>query len=279
MASSDVLLAVDLSYQSYRAAAAHPGLTSSEGEFTGGLYGFLVTLAKIIRDTAATRVVVCEDRKPYKRSEVYPAYKQLRKTEADPELAERARLTKRQVVEAMGVIGIPVVGVDGFESDDIIAHFVTHHRHRFHALYAASNDSDLFQLLKYLRFRVYRKDETDVMDYQRLKDTTGLEPDEYMLATALMGTHNDVEGIPRVGEKTSVKAVKDPGMLRMYRERHGALIDRNLSLIKLPHAEFPSNLALPPMGTFHLRSLYRFCAKYDINTTATMLDAFEKVCP
>ena len=33
------------------------------------------------------------------------------------------------------------------------------------------------------------------------------------------------------------------------------------------------------MGRFHKRELYRFAAKYDINVTTSMLDAFEQVCP
>lgn len=274
-----VLLGVDLSYQSYRAAAAHGKLTSSTGEFTGGLYGFLVTLAKTINDTQATHVVVCEDRKPYRRSLLYPEYKQLRKATADEELKERADVTKLQVMKALDVIGIPVVGVNGFESDDIIGHYVTRHRHRFETIYAASNDSDLFQLLIHRRFRVYRKDETDVVSYDSLKRSTGLEPEEFMLASALMGTHNDVAGIPKVGEKTAIKAVKTPSALRMYREQWADLIERNLRLIRLPYEGFPAHLELPTCGSFVGRDFIRHLARYDINVTTSMMNAFERVCP
>jgi DNA polymerase-1 len=280
MPSSRTLLAVDLSYQTYRAASAHQKLTSQDGEFTGGLYGFLVTLAKIIRDTEATRVVVTADRKPYLRSGIYPQYKQIRKSASDPELKAKVEVSKPQIVAALETIGIPVVGIEGFESDDLIGHYARQYRHRFDTIYAASNDSDLFQLLDPRgRFRIYRKDESDVWSHDAVLKHYGITPEQYILATALMGTHNDVEGIPRVGVKTAVAAVTSPGKMRQYLEQHGELIDRNMRLIRLPFEGFPAQTPLPACGTFQHRALYRFCSKYDISVTKSMLDAFEQVCP
>lgn len=278
MSRRGILLAVDLSYQVYRAAASHSNLTSADGLFTGGLYGFLVSLAKAIRVTNATRAVVCLDLKPYKRSLLYPEYKQLRQKSSDPELKAKFDTSRAQVLAALVVIGIPLLGVPGYESDDIIAHLVRQHRHRFEAIYAASNDSDLFQLFTCPWFRMYHKDDA-VMDGAKLFQATGLTPEQHSLATALMGTHNDVAGIPGVGEKTAIKAVKDPGLLRTYRERHNNLIERNLRLVRLPYDGFPRDVNVPAMGSFKHRLLYKFCDQFDIAVTGYMLDAFEKVCP
>lgn len=276
---SRVLLAVDLSYQTYRAAAAHPMLTCGR-VFTGGLYGFLTTLAKQIRETAATQVLVCKDVKPYRRSLLYPEYKQLRKKDADEDLLKAFNQSLPMVLDALAEIGIPVLGVDGFESDDIIGWVVTKHRSRYRTIYAASNDSDLYQLLGCPNFKVLRKDLTDLVDAKRLASgPMGMTPAEFMLASALQGTHNDIAGIPRVGEVTAFKAVKDPGLMRTLRERWGDLIDRNLQLIKLPHPEFPRLGAPPACGRFEARRLYRFCSRFDIEVTKSMIDSFEAVCP
>lgn len=273
-----VLLAVDLSYQTYRAAASHPMLTSGQ-TFTGGLYGFLTTLAKQIRETGATRVIACRDMKPYRRSLVYPEYKQLRKKDADEDLLRAFNQSMKLVLEVLDIIRVPAMGYEGFESDDCIAWAVKQHRSRFSMIYAASNDSDLYQLLGYENFKVLRKDLSDVVDRQRLLRSTGMNPDEYMLASALQGTHNDIAGIPRVGEVTAYKAVRDPGLMRSYRERWGELIDRNMSLIRLPHPEFP-HVGLPaPMTGFSHRELYRFCGRYDIEVTKSMLDSFQQIAP
>lgn len=276
--SGRVLLAIDLSYQTYRAASVHSKLTSLEGTFTGGVFGFMVSMAKTIRECGATHVVVTLDSKPYKRSEVYPEYKQLRKDASDPELRERYLASVPLVLEMLEVVGIPTMAVPGFESDDCIGHIVAQHRHRYKEIFAASNDSDLYQLFTCPWFRVWRKDGDSVIDYWRLKEETGLTPEQFMLATALRGTHNDIAGIPKVGEKTSYKAVLDLSLYRSYHQRHKALIERNLSLIKLPHSEFPRDTRIPGRTrSFDARSLYRWCGKYDITTTQSMVTAFEQV--
>lgn len=273
-----ILLLVDASYQSHRAAAAYPHLTSADNTFTGGLYGFLAMLAKQIRLTEATDVLITLDRKPYRRSLLYPDYKLLRKSSGNDELKEKQKIALPQILEACGVIGLPTLGVDGFESDDVIGHIVARRRGRYKAIYAASNDSDLYQLFYCPWFKVFRTDLTDLVDYWGLKKLHGLEPDEFMLASAIMGTHNDVAGIRGVGIKTAVKAAKDLALQRKYREQYGALIERNLRLIKLPYEGFPADLRLPPRGTFDRIALYRWASRYDINITGAMVDAFEQVC-
>src|SRR6188768_1899383 len=108
-----VLLCVDLSYQCYRASAANPHLTSRR-VFTGGLYGFLMTMGKMIRETRATDVAFCQDVKPYLRSKTYPEYKQLRKKAADEELLERHKESMPMILECLQICGVKPWGVPGF---------------------------------------------------------------------------------------------------------------------------------------------------------------------
>jgi DNA polymerase-1 len=271
------LLAVDLSYQVYRASASHPMLTSRR-TFTGGLYGFLTTLAKTIRETRADRIVICQDRKPYIRSQAYPEYKQLRKKREDDELLMMYSQSMKLVLDALEVLGFPVWGVDGFESDDLIGHVVHQHRSRFDRIYAGSNDSDLFQLLWCDRFFVYKDSIANLISGASLRKDKGLTPDQFMLATALQGTHNDIEGIPGVGEVRAAAAAKDPALLRKLQDKHGPLIARNLSLIKLPHSEFPWSTSVPQLEkSFSAQPFYRFCGRYDIDVTKAMLDSFEQL--
>ncbi len=276
-ADRKILLAIDLSYQTYRAAAAHPMLTSRR-VFTGGLYGFFMTFAKMVRETKATHVCFCMDTKPYLRSKTYPEYKLIRKKSADPELQLRQKESMSLVLQTLEDCGLETWAIQGFESDDLIAHCVNKYRHRFHMIYAGSNDSDLFQWLHIPNFAIYTKDLASVWTSAKLLKEQELTPAEFMLSTAITGTHNDVAGIMGVGPKTALKAIKDPGTMRNLRAIYSSVIDRNLDLIKLPHADFPFAATIPMHADkFNPRQLYRSLGQYDIDVTPTIVNAFEQL--
>ena len=271
------LLAVDLSYQVYRASAAHPMLTSRR-TFTGGLYGFMTTFAKMVRETRATDVVFCQDRKPYLRSLIYPEYKQIRKQNRDDELLKMFNQSMVLVLECLSDVGFEPWGIAGFESDDLIGHCVRKYRGRFDAIYAASNDSDLFQLLDAPNFFIYTKNILECASGKSLLKNSGLTPAQFMHMTALTGTHNDIAGIDGVGPVTAKKALNDPALMRKLREKHGGMIDRNLGLIKLPHADLPWSERLPEkVRGFNSRQLYKSLGFYDIDVTNSMVQAFEQI--
>lgn len=274
---SRVLLAVDLSNQAYKASAAFSGLTSS-GRFTGGLYGFLVGLQKAITAVGATDLVICEDRKPYLRSKLYPEYKAARKESRDPELYERAQFSIGLIKELLQVTGWPLWALPGFESDDLIAHAVTKYRHRFRKIVAMSNDSDLYLLFQYPVFQVY-KGKNGIYDRQQYdKEWLGLPPDLFRMALAFTGTHNEVEGVRGIGPVTARAIVTNPYKLRLAREQHREVVERNLQLIQLPHPDFPRSEPIPKYTRrFTERDLLRFCGRFDITLTREMCVAFEQI--
>lgn len=271
------LLCVDLSNQAYKASAAHPTL-SSDGVFTGGLYGFMIAIAKAVGDTGATSIVLCTDSKPYRRTRLYPEYKLLRANTKDPVLAENANTTIAQVRELVKVVGWPIWSVPSFESDDLVAHTVIHYRHRYHNIIAMSNDSDLYQLFQWKHFQLYKgkKGLYTRNDYDK---EWGLPANQLVLALAMCGTHNEVEGIKGIGPVTARKMLlNDPAKYRATRERHLAVIERNESLIKLPHPDFPTTAQLPPYTCeYDERALQRFCARYEIQLQRWQSENFEKL--
>lgn len=271
------LLLIDVSYQSYRACAVHPLLKDSEDVFTGGLYGFWMNLAKAARETQATCIVACLDVKPYIRSRDYSEYKLLRASGGNDELRKQHMLSMPMICASLQSVGIEPWGVPGFESDDLIGWAARRNKHRFANIYAMSNDSDLYQLFDDVpNFHVYNKDIGDLWNASKLKTTLGITGAEYALATALTGTHNDIAGIAKVGMVTAVKAIRDPGRMRDLRAKHGALIDRNIDLIKLPHAELP-HLVMPINSPASSRSLYKSLGRYDIDVTASMMAAIDQI--
>lgn len=269
------ILAVDLSNQIYKAAATNATLASGS-VYTGGLYGFIVALQKAIRVCDATAIVLCRDSKPYKRSLLYPEYKLLRADRKDPELVARVKASEPLIYDLASILNWPIYAADGFESDDLIAHVVGTYRNRAKAVIAMSNDSDLHQLFKYKVFSVY-KGKHGLYTRTDFDAEWGVAPEDVPAMLALTGTHNEVEGIPQVGPVTARKAVLDAAVLRAYREQHARVIDRNLELIRLPHADFPKDFPVPMPGAFNERAFLRFCARYDINIHQSACEAFQQV--
>lgn len=275
------LLLVDLSNQVYKATSSHQGLTSGD-VFTGGLFGFIVGLASAIKELRINHVVVAMDSPPYRRSIDYPDYKKLRKkkekTEQDELMLMAFRQSMKLAQEFCGVANIPTWRLEGFEFDDLCAHAVRKYGRRYDRIIGWTNDSDLYQLFDCRNFFIYKGKKQGGLYGRKEFDQEfpGLLPQDIPLFLAMTGTHNDIAGIDRVGPKSAMRALKEPGYMRTLREAHGHIIDRNLPLIKLPHPGFPFDLDLPPPGRgYQPRELYRFCSRYDIEVTKFIIDALE----
>src|SRR3989344_6509389 len=117
MANEKKLIIIDSSALLYRAFHALPPLTNKNGQATGAVYGFLLTLFKAIKDLKANYVVACFDTpKKTFRHEKFNDYKAHRAVTPDG-IISQIPITK-EVVEAFG---IPIFLQEGFEADDLIA--------------------------------------------------------------------------------------------------------------------------------------------------------------
>ncbi len=232
-------------------------------------------LQKWIDGVNATHVIFCADVKPYVRLKQYPEYKAGRVNDED--LVEKKKVTETQFLELCKVMEWPVWGVTGFEYDDLVSVIAIHYRHRFKTITAVSNDSDLFQLFNWNGFQMWRGNKGLYTKAEYSKDW-GMSYDDLILSLAIVGTHNSVSGVKGIGEVKVKKLIANPPALRTVLKDHKETIERNLSLIKLPHSEFPMDERMPKIThPFDERKLYRYCGRYDINITKAMLDAFERL--
>lgn len=281
------LLLIDASNTEYRASAAHAKLTGPDGAFTGGLFGVLQMLSNAILKVGARQVVWCKDSGPYLRSMQYPEYKLIRKSTKDPALEERVKATRQHLTGLLKAMCIPVWELPGYEADDLLALGTMQSHGRFQRVVAMTNDSDAGSLYEYANFHVYNGNAgPGEPPYKSLSDLVGV-PMERTQATmlvrllALSGTHNEVEGLVGIGPKRAWAIVSDPQKWEDTHRQHRALIDRNISLITLPHPNLRRQLWDFPVpsvvGNFDARRLYRFLAPHGINATATMVDALEQV--
>ncbi len=207
------LYIIDGHAQIFRAYHAISSLSSPvTKEPTNATFGFVGMLLKLWREQRPDYVVMALDvsgEKETFRSELYPDYKANR--EAPP---EDLHPQVQRIVEICRVMGIPVLGTAGFEADDVIATLCEEFADREDLrLRLVSRDKDLQQLLgeRVEMFDIH-KDET--IDLARLKEKTGITPEQVVDMLALMGdTVDNIPGLPGVGPKTAAKWIDKYGSI------------------------------------------------------------------
>ena len=119
----------------------------------------------------------------------------------------------REVLEAMH---IPLFAISGYEADDIIATLADKMQGQT-PVRVVSGDKDLFQIVTD-NTHVIRPGKEGLLDVEidpeRLRELSGLTPDQFVDYQALMGDATDnVPGVTGVGKKTALKLILEFGSL------------------------------------------------------------------
>ncbi|MGQ4599919.1 DNA polymerase I [Nocardia sp. R6R-6] len=215
------LLLLDGHSIAYRAFFALPAenFKTVTGQTTNAVYGFTAMLINLLRDEKPTHVAAAFDvsRQTF-RAEAYPQYKANRATTPD-EFRGQVELTK----DVLGALGIPVMAIDGFEADDIIATLTTRAAAEGFRVLIVTGDRDAIQLVDENVTVLYpRKGVSDLTRFtpDEVMAKYGLTPIQYPDYAALRGDPSDnLPGIPGVGEKTAAKWIREYGDLN-------ALVDK-----------------------------------------------------
>ena len=129
----------------YRAFSRCPpeNFKTATGQTTNAVYGFTSMLINLLRDEAPTHVAAAFDvsRKTF-RSELFPDYKAQR-AKSPEESGGQVELTK----DVLGALGIPVMAIEGYEADDIIATLATQAEGRGFDVLVVTGDRDSLQLV------------------------------------------------------------------------------------------------------------------------------------
>ncbi len=114
-------------------------------------------------------------------------------------------------------MGIPVLAIEGYEADDIIATLTTQARAAGFRVLAVTGDRDALQLVDDHTTVLYpRKGVSDLTRFtpEEVNTKYGLTPTQYPDYAALRGDPSDnLPGIPGVGEKTAAKWIREHGSL------------------------------------------------------------------
>jgi DNA polymerase-1 len=195
---------MSLAFRAYYALS--PDIATSAGVVTNALHGFASMLATLVKAQKPHAVVVAFDVSGGTfRDELTEDYKGGR-AETPEDLTEQFSMI-RDFCEA---VAIPVVGVEGFEADDVLATLASWGRDDQRPTIVVSGDRDTFQLVEdpFIRVLYNKRGVTDYVLYDEagIFERCGVEPARYPLLAALRGdTSDNLPGVPGVGEKTAAK--------------------------------------------------------------------------
>lgn len=209
------LLAVDSNSILNRAYYGVRPLTTREGLFTNGIYGFLNILFKICDEVNPDAVVFAFDLKgPTFRHQLFDGYKAQRKGMPE-ELAQQLEPLK----ELLHCLGYPILSVEGFEADDILGTLAAACRNAGDECIIATGDRDSFQLIGEgvtvrLAFTRGGQSGAEVIDEAAVREKYGVSPQQMIDVKALMGdTSDNIPGVPGIGEKTALSLIAAFGSL------------------------------------------------------------------
>ena len=209
------LLLLDGHSLAYRAFFALPAenFSTSTGQHTNGVYGFVAMLINVLRDEDPTHVAVAFDvSRATFRSEEYAEYKAGRSATPDAFAGQIPLL--REVLDALNITHVQL---DGYEADDIIATLATQGREAGMDVLICSGDRDTLQLVDEGTTVLYPK--KGVSDLARMTpgavtEKYGVGPERYSDLAALVGEASDnLPGVPGVGPKTAAKWITAHGDL------------------------------------------------------------------
>src|SRR6266567_5380237 len=214
MPKRPTLFLVDGSNNVYRSYFAIRGLTNSSGLATNAVYGFTQTLKKLLKDFEPDNIAVAFDiGRATSRHEAFADYKKDRRPMPD-DLAIQLPF----VNEVLEGFGIPVIGVEDWEADDLIGSLACKARDRGYEVVIATSDKDFYQLVGD-GIRLYHTGREVLYDAKGVEETFGLPPEKVVDVMAIWGDAIDnIPGVPGIGEKGAKGLITQFGSLESVYE-------------------------------------------------------------
>ena len=183
-------------------------LMSPQGEPINAVKGFIDMTARLISQYKPNRLVMCLDGdwRPSWRVELFPEYKANRVDDEGEEELEPDLLTPQipLILDFFEAAGIPLVGVDDYEADDVIA---TYSKNEKGPIRIITGDRDLFQLVDDKRdvavaYLAKGISNHDLVNLDWIAQKYGIPGERYALFAMIRGDASDgLPGIRGIGEK------------------------------------------------------------------------------
>jgi 5'-3' exonuclease len=230
-------LLVDGSSMFFRAFYAIPQtMRGPGGVLVNGVRGTLDTLARYVNDRKPRHLAFTtdEDWRPDWRVKLIPGYKEHRVAEPiPPALIPQVPI----ILAALKAVGVDVVGLKGYEAEDIVASLVTKVKP---PIEIASGDRDLFSQVSGRQVIVLYPQkggpaEVDEAEVARRYSIPGSAYSDYAI---LRGDPSDgLPGIPGIGDKTAAQLVTRYGSVEkmleagVFKDEHADYLRKALKVV------------------------------------------------
>jgi len=194
------IVLIDGSSYVYRAYYGLPPLISPSGEPTGAIYGFIRMISSLIKELNPDYIAVAFDlpKKTYKQEKI-KSYKATRK-----ETPSDLKIQIPKIKEILKLWGIPLLEIEGYEADDIIATLSKKFKKNYKII-IVSPDKDMLQLVDE-KVNVFNPMQNTLYDTEKVKEKYGILPSQFVDYQILIGDNVDnIKGIKGIGKKTAEK--------------------------------------------------------------------------
>jgi len=270
-----LLDAYALIYRAYYAFIKNP-VRNSQGLNTSAILGFTNTLVEVLEKEKPSHIAVAFDPGgPTFRNEIYEQYKAHRE-----KMPEDIQLSIPYIQDIIKAFNIPMIGVEGYEADDVIGTLAYQAKDKDFETYMMTPDKDYGQLLteKIYMYKPKRSGgEAELINEQKICEQFGIDnPRQIIDIMALWGDKSDnIPGAPGIGEKTAKKLIAHYGSVEKLYEnindlkgkqkenlmnhKHQVIISKKLVEIKLdvPTEINTSDIELRPPDEEKLTRLFQ----------------------
>src|SRR5256886_2860538 len=207
-----------LIYRAFFAMIARP-LTTRRGENTSAAWGVTNFLIRLLDRRRPDYLAWVHDVGESFRHQAYPAYKATRE-KLSAELQQEFDRSVERIEQILAAFRVPVVGVEGYEADDVIGTLATQAAARGLQVVIVSGDKDFYQLIgpRIALLNPGRGGPVAVeehwVDETNASERLGVPPERVTDYLALVGdTSDNVPGVKGVGEKTALELLRSFGDL------------------------------------------------------------------
>ncbi len=227
--------AMALAYRAHFAFIGRP-LINSKGLNTSAIYGFTLTLLKILEEEQPEHIAVVFD--PAEggtfRDTLFEEYKAHREPMPDD-----LRTAIPYIKEIVRAFRIPVLEVPGVEADDVIGTLVKRAEQEGVEVVIVSPDKDFLQLLNgnvTMLKPASRGEEFERITGRDFREKYGVEPRQFIDILALVGDASDnVPGVPGIGIKTAPRLIQQYGSVENLLEHAEEISQKRVRESLLKH--------------------------------------------